>query len=119
MHFRSYTATATFAGNANHTGSSGHQDYSINPAGSTTTVVCANAPFTYSGSPQGCSASWASTGSDAEGAVLSTITYTGRNGTVYSSTTAPSNAGDYTATATFAGNANHTGSSGQDRKSVV
>src|SRR5204862_454668 len=41
-----------------------------------------------------------------------TITYAGRNGTVYSSTTAPTNAGDYTASASFAGDANHNSSSG-------
>ena len=39
------------------------------------------------------------------------MSYLGRNGTVYpASTTAPTNAGDYTASATFGGDDNHTGS---------
>ena len=84
--------------------------YSITSAGSTTTVTCSGAPFTYSASQHGCSASWVSMGADGQGGSL-TVTYIGINGTVYgSSTTAPTNAGDYEASASFGGDANHTGS---------
>ena len=41
-----------------------------------------------------------------------TLSYTGINGTIYSSTIAPTNAGSYLVTATYAGDASHTGSSG-------
>ena len=43
---------------------------------------------------------------------MATISYTGRNGTTYNATTAPTNVGDYTASASFAGDANHNGSNG-------
>ncbi len=44
---------------------------------------------------------------------MTPLTYNGRNGTTYGpSATAPTTAGDYTASATFAGDTNHTGSAG-------
>jgi hypothetical protein len=65
----------------------------------------------YDGSPHGATASWGSTGTDAQGGPL-TVSYVGINGTSYaSSTTAPTNPGSYMASASFAGDANHTGSS--------
>src|SRR5262249_24037705 len=78
------------------------------PAGSTTTVTVSNA--TYDGSAHGGSASWVSDGADAEGAEL-TVSYVGVNVTVYASSVAPTDAGDYRASASFASDANHTGSS--------
>src|SRR5204863_73014 len=82
------------------------KDFSINKAASKTTVDCSGSPFTYNGSGHGCSASWATNSSDTGGGPVSPVTYTGRNGTTYAaSTTAPSNAGDYTASATFGGDA--------------
>src|SRR5262249_46734232 len=101
-----YTASATFSGDANHTGSSDSKDFSISKATSTTTVTVANA--TYDGLPHGGTAT--ATGAGALNQSL-TVTYSGRNATTYGpSTPAPTNAGDYTASATFAGDANHTGS---------
>src|SRR5207245_10756723 len=60
-----YTASATFAGDANHAASSpASADFTISPAGSTTTVVCTGTPFTYDGKPHGCTATWADRKSD-------------------------------------------------------
>lgn len=48
------------------------------------------------------------------------ITYSGRNGTTYGpSTTPPTNVGDYTATATYAGDANHFSSSDSKDYSIT
>ena len=84
--------------------------FTISQASTTTTVTCP-ASLTYSGSPQGCTASWASDSTDGEGAAL-TVHYIGIDGTTYlSSTTAPTDAGNYRASASFDGDANHTDSS--------
>ena len=94
---------------------SGLAPFSIAKAGSATTVTLGaefvNGSVTYDGSPHGATASWASTRSDGQGAPL-VVTYAGSNGTTYAaSTTAPTNAGSYQASASFAGDSNHTGSS--------
>jgi len=66
------------------------------------------ADVTYDGSPHGGSALVAGVGGLSQ---ILTVHYTGRNGTVYAdSVTAPTGAGDYTASATFAGDTNHAGS---------
>jgi hypothetical protein len=71
-------------------------------AQSTTTVT--GGTFTYDG------AAHAGSGSvDVAGGVV-TLTYEGINGTSYSSATAPTNAGTYTVTATYAGDDTHDGS---------
>ena len=105
------SADAAFGGDANHTASVAVTQYfTIDQAGSTTTVVCTGEPFTYDAAGHGCTASWTSTGADAEGAGL-TVTYEGINGTIYGPSTAlPVNAGDYQASASFGGDTNHTGS---------
>lgn len=78
----------------------------INKAASITTVTANNA--TFDGNPHGGTATV--TGAGGLNQTL-TVTYTGRNGTTYGpSTTAPTNAGDYTASTSFAGDANHTSS---------
>jgi hypothetical protein len=41
------TATASFVGDDNHTGSNDSQDFSIGKASSTTVVTVTGAPFTY------------------------------------------------------------------------
>ena len=43
------TASYTFAGDDNHTGSSDSKHFTIDKASSTTTVTCAAGPFTYTG----------------------------------------------------------------------
>src|SRR5262249_48224737 len=62
--------------------------------------------FTYDGDAHGGSGSV-----DVAGARV-TLSYLGINGTTYSSTAAPTNAGAYLVTATYAGDASYTGSSG-------
>ena len=83
------------------------------PVGSTVTVTWTDGTSTtYDGNQHSATASWSSTGTDNGGGAL-TVTYVGINGTNYaSSTTAPTNAGYYEASATFAGDVDHTGSSG-------
>ena len=43
------TASYTFAGDANHTGSSDSKNFTIDKASSTTTVTIVGGPFTYTG----------------------------------------------------------------------
>jgi hypothetical protein len=101
------TANATYAGDANHTGSTGSDTFEISQAASTTVVTVSNA--TYDGNSHGGTAVVTGAGSLNQSLP---VTYTGRNATTYGpSATAPTNAGDYTASATFSGDANHTGSS--------
>src|SRR6185436_12969242 len=91
----------------NHTGSSDSKNFTINKAGSTTTVTCSDS--IYDGTPQAdCSASVSGAGSLSQSL---TVSYAGRGTTVYAGPGAPTNAGDYTGSASFAGDANHTGSS--------
>jgi CSLREA domain-containing protein len=82
------------------------QSFTVAKASSTTTVTVSNA--TFDGNPHGGTATVTGAGGLNQSV---TITYTGRNSTVYGpSTTAPTNTGDYTASAIFAGDANHNGS---------
>ena len=91
------TASATFAGDTNHAGSSGGANFTINQAPSTTTVSCP-ASVMYNGSAQTpCSATV--TGAGALSQML-TISYSNNV-----------NAGAAMASASYAGDANHTGSS--------
>jgi hypothetical protein len=109
-----YTASASFAGDANHTSSNDSKAYSILKATSVTQASASDA--TFDGSPHGGTASV--TGAGGLNQAL-TVTYAGRNATVYGpTTTAPTNAGDYTASASFAGDANHTSSSGSKAYSI-
>ena len=79
----------------------------IGKATSATAVSVSNA--TYDAQPHGATA--AATGAGGLNQAL-TVTYSGRNVTAYGpSTVAPTNAGDYTASAAFSGDINHTGSS--------
>ncbi|MGN6359344.1 MAG: MBG domain-containing protein, partial [Thermomicrobiales bacterium] len=103
-----YTASASFPGNANYLPSSDSKTFTIAQAPSVTTVTANNA--TYDGQPHGGTA--AVTGAGGLSQSLA-VTYTGRNGTTYGpSATAPTAAGDYTASASYAGDANHTASQG-------
>src|SRR5205807_10211042 len=83
------------------------QSFTISKASSTTTVTVSNA--TYDGSPHGGTAAVSGVSGLSQSL---TVTYAGRNGTTYGpSTVAPTNAGYYTASATFIGDADHDGSS--------
>ena len=92
------TASYTFAGDDNHTGSSDSKDFTIEKASSTTTVSCAAGPFTFDGTSQ----------------TPCTVHVTGAGGLDLTPAASYSNnvaAGTATASYTFAGDANHTGSS--------
>src|SRR5207249_4031712 len=89
--------------------------YAIDKDSSMTMVTVANAA--YDGSPRGVTA--IVTGAGGLNQSL-TVSYSGRNGMVYGpSTTAPSNAGDYTASASFGGDANHDGSNDSKDYSIT
>ncbi|HWW76534.1 MAG TPA: choice-of-anchor Q domain-containing protein, partial [Pyrinomonadaceae bacterium] len=99
-----YAASATFAGDANHDGSGNSKDFSIAKALSTTTVTCAGGNV-YTGSPlTPCSASVSGAGG-----LSQTLSVTYSNNV---------NAGTATASATFAGDANHDGSNGSQTFSI-
>ncbi|HKS28088.1 MAG TPA: cadherin-like domain-containing protein [Pyrinomonadaceae bacterium] len=103
----SCTITASQAGDAIYNAAANvPQSFNISKANTTTAVTVANAVF--DGQPHGGTA--AVTGAGGLNQSL-TVTYTGRNATTYGpSTTAPTNAGEYTASASFAGDANYNGS---------
>ena len=99
------TASASYGGDANHDGSSDSQTFVITPeSGSTVTVTCGIGPFTYTGLPQ----------------APCTARATGANGldvdvpVTYEDNT---DAGTATASATYLGDANHTG--GTDTETFV
>jgi hypothetical protein len=98
------TATATYAGDANHDGSSGFNTITITKAPSTVTVAALSVP--YDGNPHSTTATVSGVGTG----ITQTVTwaYTGNCSAepVYMTDT------PCTATATYAGDANHDGSSG-------
>ncbi len=100
----SCTVTASQAGDSNYNAATPvAQTFAIGKAGSTTTVTVTSAM--YDGTPHGATAAVTGVGGLNESVAVS---YVGRNGTTYpSSSTAPTDAGDYTASASFAGDANH------------
>ena len=109
------TANASFGGDVNHNSSNDSKNFIIDKAGSTTTVTAGSAIF--DGLPHGGAATV--TGAGALNQSVTPVYYVGRNTTVYpSSTTAPTTAGDYTASATFAGDSNHNSSSGSKDFSI-
>ncbi len=107
-----YTVTSSAtdaAGNVQSTADSNTFEY-----GSITSTVAVawadGTSTTYDGLRHSASADWSSA-DGASGAL--TVAYVGINGTNYaSSTSAPTDAGDYEASASFAGDTNHPGSSG-------
>jgi CSLREA domain-containing protein len=99
-----YTAVATFPGSADYSTASASKTFSITQAASNVTVTGKSG--TYNGSPFNASGA-------VSGVALSTtptFTYSGTGSTVYAATsTAPTNAGSYSVTATYLGDTNHTG----------
>ncbi|GAA4427726.1 hypothetical protein GCM10023188_11170 [Pontibacter saemangeumensis] len=111
------TAAGTYAvvaalNNSNYTAPNGTGSLVIAKAHTTILVTVSNA--TYDGSSKAGSANVTGAGGLDE---VVAVTYSGVAPTVYSSTTAPTNAGTYTATATFSESANYLGSS--DSKSFT
>ncbi|HZI18503.1 MAG TPA: MBG domain-containing protein [Pyrinomonadaceae bacterium] len=109
------TVTATQPGDANYEAATPvERSFQINKAGTTTVVTIADA--VYSGAPHGATAGVTGAGGFSQPLV---VTYAGRNGTTYGpSADAPTNAGEYTASATYAGGDNHEGS-GDSRDFVI
>ena len=100
--------------NSNYFGQTGSATVTINPVGSTVTVSWIDGASTsYDGDEHIATASWISTGSDGENAPLS-VSYQKWNGNTWtwvSIGAAPTDAGQYRASASFTGDTNHTGSS--------
>ncbi|MDP2088686.1 MAG: MBG domain-containing protein [Flavobacteriaceae bacterium] len=105
----SYSVIATLAADDNFNGAaSAALPFAIGKAESTT-LVTVSQPLTYNGTPQGGTANV--TGVGGLNASL-TVMYVGTGSTTYaSSTTAPTNAGTYSASATYTESANYFGSS--------
>ncbi|HEX7175531.1 MAG TPA: kelch repeat-containing protein, partial [Pyrinomonadaceae bacterium] len=98
------SASATFAGDTNHTGSNDSKNFTIDPAASTTVVTCPT-NVTYTGAAQ----------------TPCTATVTGAGGLNQSLTVNYANntdAGTATASASFAGDANHLGSSDSENFTI-
>jgi hypothetical protein len=94
----SATAGATFGGDANHDGSTGNGGFTIIKAATTTTVIC-TASQTYTGSAiEPCTASYSGAG--------------GLSGSLTPIYANNINAGSATASASYGGDANHDGSTG-------
>jgi CSLREA domain-containing protein len=100
--------TAFQGGDSNYNAAIVSRSFNIAKAATTTTVTANDA--TFDGQPHGGTASV--TGAAGLNQSL-TVSYQGRNATVYGpSNTAPTNIGDYTASASFAGDTNYAGSNG-------
>ena len=93
------TASASYGGGDNHLGSSDSKAFEITKATTTTEVTCPAGPFVYTGSAitPACTASTTGAGGLS---VSPTVTFADNT-----------DAGEATASATYAGDANHTGSS--------
>ena len=96
----------------NYNTASGIVSDGISQVGSTVMVAWTDGTSaTYDGDPHSATAIWTSAGSDGENGSLP-VAYVGIDGTAYGPTaTPPTNLGSYEASATFSGDANHTGSS--------
>jgi hypothetical protein len=112
-----FTITATDGG-----GYTGSETFTLTiaKASSTTTVSLGsefvNGAVTYDGNAHGATAK--ATGAGGLSASL-TVSYLGINGTTYDSTAAPTKAGQYKASASYAGDANHTASSASTTFTIV
>jgi hypothetical protein len=99
--------SASFAGDANHTGSSNTGSFTIGQAGSTVTVVCPTTPQTYTGAAMAlCTAT-------STGAGMTPVDVTGS--IIYGNNI---NVGTATASASWAGDGNHSGNSGSGSFSI-
>jgi len=97
MNVGTASASATYAGDANHIGSDSAASFEIGKAGSTVTVTCPGTAQTFTGSAiMPCTASYAG-----PGGLTGSLTPTYANNV---------NAGTASASATYAGDANHSGS---------
>ena len=107
-----YSVTATYAGDANHTGSSSDAvDFTIAQAGSTVSVTYAGGSYNGSAFPVTAVSITGAGGLNDSNLNDVTLDYVNTDSNTDLGSVAPINAGDYSVTATYAGDANHTGSS--------
>ncbi|TDC20740.1 Ig-like domain repeat protein [Streptomyces sp. 8K308] len=121
-----YTVAATYSGDVNFTGSSGTGTHTVSQAGTTTTVTSAPDPSVYCQAVTFTATVAASSGSSC--VPTGTVTFVVAGGPtltgaldgsgVATATTSALAAGLYTATATYSGDVNFTGSSGTDTHTV-
>src|SRR5206468_10102307 len=122
VNFGTYTVTATYAGDVNHTGSSDSTTISIAKASSTTTNNGVPSSAVYTGSAQGISGTTVTGAGGLATGATSTVYYD-TLGTVATGDDvllggAPTNAGSYRVVSTYVGDLNHTGSSDTDYFSI-
>jgi hypothetical protein len=101
----SYTVRASYAGDANHTGSSASAAITI--ARATPTVTAVGGSYTYDGQAHAATGSVSGVNGANLGTPTLTYSYTDPNGQVVTSGSAPVEPGSYTVTASFAGDANY------------
>jgi len=101
----SYTATVSFAGDDNYTAQSFLTPIVITQA--TPTVTVTGGTFTYDGQPHPATGSVAGVNGENLGSPTFIYAYTDNNGNIVTSSTAPTESGYYTVTASFAGNGNY------------
>ncbi len=113
----SYTVTASFAGNDNY--NSGSDDDALTIGKANPIVTATGGSFTYTGSAHEGSATVKGVMNE-DLAPSATLNYTGtpNGGGSYNSSTAPTNAGSYTVTASFAGNDNYNSGSDDDALTI-
>nr|MBA2382514.1 MBG-2 domain-containing protein [Chloroflexota bacterium] len=107
------TASATYAGDANHFGSNDSKDFAITKATATVVITWAT-PQTYTGSSHPATATINGVGGETNLSPAATLEYFAGStaGTAGSGTsTAPTNTGTYTVRASFAGNSNYNAAS--------
>ncbi len=107
-----YKLVASFSGSTDYSSASNSAPFSITEAGSSTKVVDVGGPFTGSTYPATSATATGVGGLNDSNLPDFTFVYVGTGSTNYTSTSsAPSGAGTYLVTATYAGDANHSGSS--------
>ena len=97
------TATASYAGDTNHTASTGDSAFTIDKATSTVTVVCPSGPFYFTGTPITPACTATATGAGGLSVGVTPVTFS-NNEKVSANATASA--------ATYGGDANHLGSTG-------
>lgn len=100
VHAGTATASASYAGDDNHLGSDGSATFTIEQAPTTTTVTCPAGPYVYTGSPVTPDCTATTTGAGGL-SVSPAVTFAGNT-----------NAGTATASASYAGDADHLASTG-------
>jgi hypothetical protein len=101
VHAGAVTASAAYDGDANHLAGSGSGSFTIAKASSTTTVTCPAGPYYYTGSPLTPACTARATGVGSLDVAVTPVTFSANTAV-----------GPATASATYAGDADHTGSTG-------